>query len=105
MLIIRILKINKGLAPYNYYLDVADYLIKEANQQLKDNERLWTIEKKINCIEVHIDIATDIYKAEDPSEKTHEKMLGFISKKKTIKARLDQLKVVFEKKIGQQSVG
>lgn len=98
MLIIELLKINKGLPAYNYYLDVADYLIKQVNQQLNKNQRIWTIEKKLNSIETHIDIATNAYKDEDPSKKTQGQMLGFIKKKEVIKARLSQLKSSLEKK-------
>ncbi|MEI6774997.1 MAG: hypothetical protein WCL18_09895 [bacterium] len=92
MLIIIVLKNNRNLHEHSYYLGVAEYLLKEANEQLKKAERLCTIDRRIQEIEKYIDIAIDKYNAEDPSTLKHVQKNGFHQKKETIKERLAKFK-------------
>jgi len=99
MLIIALLKINRGLPSYNYYLDVADYLINETYLQLRGHESLWTIDQKVQKISKALSTATRLYKEEsDPDNKIPVKKRGFFSKRSKIEMRFADLKICLTKK-------
>ena len=98
MLIIAILKINRDLPWYNYYLDIADYMINETYLQLRGAESLWTIDQKVQKISEALSTATRLYKEEDPENKTPIKKRGFFSKRSKIEIRFADLKTCLTKK-------
>jgi len=100
MLITTILKINRGLPSYNYYLDVADFLTDDSHRLLKNSECLWKIDKKIQEIENAISMAIFcFYEEQDLENRDEVKIKGFIEKKIKVKKNLSELKEKFEKKL------
>lgn len=98
MLIIVVLKNNRNLPQYNYYLGIAEYLLCEGNEQVKKSECLWNIDEKIQEIEKYIAIAIRKYRDENSCTISQGQKNGFNQKKEKIKNKLDKLKVDFEKK-------
>lgn len=99
MLVIAILRINRDLPTYNYYLDLADYLIDEVYLQVRHQENLWNLDMKIKEISEAITTATNSYKEEaDPSKKTEIKRKGYTKKSNRIYTRFAGLKTFLAKK-------
>jgi hypothetical protein len=99
MLVIAILKINRDLPFYNYYLDLANYLIDESYLLLNDQGCVLNADDKIREIETAIASAIKHFLNEkDPIKKNGAKIRGFISKKNRVQSRLSELQICFEKR-------
>lgn len=88
MIIESLVRINRWLPDYNYYLDVSDFLIK--NDLKKETQN---VQKKIEEIEAYLQIALNSFE----KEKNHLNEIQikwFILKKKLIKNRFELLKVL-----------
>ncbi len=96
---IAILKLNRDLPFYNYYLDLANYLIDESYLLLNNEKCLLNPDDKIKEIEAAIASAiTHFLNEKDPGKKNEVKVKGFVKKKMRVQNRLSELKVCFEKR-------
>lgn len=99
MLVIAIININRDLPTYNYYLDLADYLIDEVYLQVRHEENLWNLDMKIKEISEAITTATNSYKEEqDPNKKTAIKRKGYTKKSSRIRIKFAELKTFLKNK-------